>query len=1383
MNHRLIKLIRITAACMLCIPFLTTAQTGIANAPKATTGVPIYLNTAYSFEERSADLVSRLTLEEKQSLLGNSMAAIPRLSIKAYNVWSEALHGILGGANANAGIQAPTSFPNSVALGSAWDPSLMEREASAIADEARAFFDAGTKGLTYWSPVVEPIRDPRWGRTGESFGEDPFLVSRIASGFVRGMVGSDPLYLKAVPCAKHFFANNSEWDRHVGSSNMDSRDMREFYLAPYKSLIEKDNLPSIMSSYNAVNGVPTSASKLYLDTIARRTYGMKGYITGDCAAIEDIYTGHYYVKTAEEATALGLKGGVDSDCGSVYQRSAISALNKGLITIADIDKALANTFTIRLRTGEFDPASKVPYALYLPAMTNSPANKALALEIATKTPVLLKNNVLAKTNQKALPLNLSSLKKIAVIGPQADEVKLGPYSGRPAQENMISPLAGIKKYLTEKGLPVEVAYSSGGTSTSKSNLLYIANFELKKSNGSVAKYDATKFNASSKGITVGSGMGSTEQVRSIDDGSWTAYNNIDLTNVDTIGITINIPTQGGIVEVRTGSPEGNLLTTIDATVAAGNRSGGVYGGGSMMKIKVNKLGFNEPQTLYFVYKAPKDKEINPETIEAAKSADVAVVFVGTDENTATEEADRLTLLMPGNQVELIKAVAAVNPYTIVVMQTLGCMEVEEFKNLQNIPGILWVGYNGQAQGDAIAKVLFGDVNPGGKLNATWYKSVNDLPEITDYTLRGGSGKNGRTFWYFNKDVSYEFGYGLSYTTFAFSNFSISKSSITPNDKFTVSVDVKNTGKREGDEVVQIYMRTPDSPASLQRPIKRLKGFQRVTIPAGQTKRVNIDIDAADLWFWDMKANKMTFDQGKYVFEIGASSKDIKGSVTATMSGTFQATLKTVVANCDVVVMNVGDKTQTSVTAAMTDDSFFDLKNPDNNPKDKDQLIFVNSGVEKVTDNGFTISDTYIRKVRVYMCKYKKEFISNNPAVAEVDTNGLVTAKGSGVATITAYVTINDKTVSGSYPLKVSANLTPANISVNNKTVSGFNAANAQYSYLLNAGSAVPAVSATAVDPSVVVETVQAKALPGTASISLVDYNAMDSKDFSVNFGTTSVKDEFNATTLGKQWSWVRENKANWSLTKKAGSLLLVSGTGDILSSANDAGNILLQSANTDWTIETKMVCSRKPSGFGQNAGIVVYQDDDNFVKFVYRAAGGGGRGGQGGQGGQARPAMGAAGAGAVEQPGSVELVFENKGIQKSSVQLSMQGIVTPANTVVLKLVKKGSTYTAFCSADGKTFKEVGKTEAVLKDIRAGVIACEGAAARMMGGMPRMGGAGAGAPVVIAPFAGNARTGEAPAMGAGAPAIGAGRAPQQPAQPTTPFEVAFDYFHITNSGLK
>ncbi|MDR2910770.1 MAG: glycoside hydrolase family 3 C-terminal domain-containing protein [Bacteroidales bacterium] len=959
---------------LMSLVFFTTSQAGRQDTDE--TGTPIYLNTAYSFAERAADLVSRLTLEEKQSLLGNNMAAVPRLGIRPYNLWSEALHGVLSRANTNVGIEGPTSFPNSVALGSSWDPDLVRRTASVIADEARAIFATGTKGLTYWSPVVEPIRDPRWGRTGEAYGEDPFLVAQIGSGFVRGFMGNDPVYIKAVPTAKHYFANNSEFDRHVSSSTMDSRDMREFYLSPYKSLIEKDNLPSIMSSYNAVNGEPTTGSKYYLDTIARRTYGLQGYITGDCSAVDDIYSGHYFVETPEQAAALALSAGLDSDCGRIYQRYTIAALEQGLVSIDEIDRALLNIFTIRMRTGEFDPSGRVPYALTQTNIVNSPANRALAKDIATKTPVLLKNETITGTTRQALPLNASQIKQIALIGPQADEVELGPYSGRPAEENMITPLTGISNYLSAKGFSTQVVHSSGGNTSSKSNLLYVADFVIIKTNGSSAAYDATKYSDASPGINVGTGMGTQEQIRSINDGSWTSYDNIDIVDIDSIGINVNIPTEGGIIEVRAGSPEGNLIGTLEATTAAGRRSGGVYGSGTMMKIKANRLGFTGPQNLYFVYKASESPEIPSETIDVARSSDVAVVFVGTDENTATEEADRLTLLLPGNQLDLIQAVAAVNKHTIVVMQTLGCVEVEAFKHLQNIPGILWVGYNGQAQGDAIAEILFGDANPGGKLNATWYKSVKDLPAITDYTLRGNDGENGRTFWYFNDEVSYEFGYGLSYTTFMYGNFRISKTMVTPNDQITVSVDVTNSGTVDGDEVVQIYMTTPDSPASLERPIKRLKGFKRVSIPAGQTRTIDIEINCADLWFWDMEADKITYDTGRYVFEIGSSSKDIRGNVSTTMSGNLNTALKVVVAECGRTVMTPGETAQTSVTASMTDDTFYDIS----------------------------------RATVVYT--------SNNPTVATVDTRGVVTAKGTGAATVTTHVTIGGKTVSSSFPLRV-----------------------------------------------------------------------------------------------------------------------------------------------------------------------------------------------------------------------------------------------------------------------------------------------------------------------------------------------------------------------------
>ena len=1247
---------------------------------------PIYLNTSYSFRERAADLVSRMTPEEKQSQLGNTMPPIPRLGIHHYDVWGEALHGILG-RNDNSGMTA-TSFPNSVAVGASWDPELVKRETSVIADEARGFNHDYIFTLTYWSPVVEPMRDPRWGRTGESFGEDPFLISKIAGGFVQGLMGDDPTYLKAVPCGKHYFANNSEFNRHTGSANMDDRDIREFYLLPYRTLIEKDKLPAIMAAYSAVNGIPMSASKFYIDTIAKRTYGLNGYVTGDCGAISDINAGHHYVKTDPEAAAMGLKSGVDTDCGSVYQTSALDAVKQGLITEADMDKALVDIFTIRMRLGEFDPQNIVPYAGIKPSIINDPSHNDLAIEVATKTPVLLKNNVVSKTGKKALPINSGAVKKIAVLGPYSDQVELGPYSGRAEDSLRISPLAGIKNYIKDNNLNIQVVSNTSGNTVRKGDFFNISSFSTVNKNGKSKEYDATKYDASAKGLITSSGFGQNS-VRGIKDGDWTLYKNVDLTGIDSIKFNMSITSSGGSIEVRAGSSTGNVLasTKVTSEEQQGGFRGFRFSRSTVIPAKLNSMGLTGPQTIALVYHAPEVPPIDKEAVSMAASADVAVIFVGTDDRTAGEQNDRYTLELPGNQYELIKAVAAVNPNTIVVMQTLGMVEVEQFKDNPNVPGIIWTGFNGQAQGTAMAEILFGEVNPGGKLNATWYKSLNDLPEITDYNLRGGPNENGRTYWYFNKDVSYEFGYGLSYTTFGFSNFTISKNNITPNDKITVSADVSNTGDVDGDEVVQVYVRTPDSPASLQRPIKRLRGFKRVTIPAGQTKRVSIDIHCSDLWFWDSKNKRITFDPGRYVFEIGASSKDIKGQVEANMSGSYTPVLKTVVAGCGKVVLRPGNTVQTSVTASMSDDSFYDLKNAN------------------VT------------------------YRSDDPAVASVDENGKVTAKDVGIASIFTYVTVNGKTVSNNYPLKVMPDMKLASITVNGKNISGFDAGVKGYSYLLMNGSGVPNVNATAAGNDVSVDVDQAKGVPGTAIITLTDNITLEKNVYNLNFGTKSVSDEFKSNALGKEWSWVRENPAHWSLSKKSGSLVITGEKGDITESNNDAENILLQSANTDWTIQSKVVCSRTPSR-AENAGILAYQDDDDFVKLVYvgsRRRGGFGFGRS---------------AGSVEQPGSVELIIESGGYQKSVATFNLEGKIN--NTVVLKLVKKGNLYTASCSPNGRKFQTVGTADIMLKNIKAGMIACNG----------------------VTPARRNNF-----------------RFNQQPTQPETPFEVAFDYFHITNEGVK
>ena len=1246
------------------------------------TKVPIYLNTAYSFKERAADLVSRMTPEEKQSQLGNTMMPIPRLGVGSYNVWGEALHGVMG-RNNNSGMTA-TSFPNSVAVGSTWDPELIKRETSVVADEARGFNHDLIFTLTYWSPVIEPARDPRWGRTAETFGEDPYLVSEIGKGFIQGMMGDDPVYLKTVPCGKHYLANNTEFNRHSGSSNMDDRDMREFYLSPYRKLIRKYNLPSIMSAYNAVNGVPVSASKFLIDTVARKTYGLDGYVTGDCGAIDDIVRGHNYVKSNEEAAAMGIIAGVDNDCGGLYQHHILKALEQGLLTQGEIDKALVNIFIIRMRLGEFDPPRMVPFAGIKPGIVNDPSHNDLAIEIATKTPVLLKNNVVAQNGEKALPVNLKKIKRIAVLGPQADKVELGDYSGPIEPELGITPVQGIQNYIKEKNLNTEVVSRAGGNTLKKTDFFTMIGFSTVTTDGKMQHHDATKYDAAAKGLITSARFGQVS-VRGIKDGDWTLYNNIDITNLDSIRFNMTVSGNGGILEVRVGTATGNILAS--EKISGSQQSSGFPGFSrpKIIPVKIKTLGITGPQTLVFVYHEPEAPVTDKETIDMAASADIALVFVGTDQSTGREESDRFSLTLPGNQNELIKAVAAVNQNTIVIMQTMGMVEVEQFKNNPNIPAIIWTGYNGQAQGTAMAKILFGEVNPGGKLNVTWHKSVKDLPDFDDYNLRG-DGTNGRTYWYYDEDVSYEFGYGLSYTTFEYSNFSISKNSIPPADKIAISVDVKNTGEADGDEVVQVYVRTPDSPATLERPIKRLKGFKRVTIPKGQIKTVSIDIDCEDLWFWDAEKSKITFDKGRYVFEIGASSRDIRGTVEARMEGSYKPVLTTVVAETDRVVLRPGNTVQTRVSACMSDDRFYDIK------------------------------------------QAKVIYKSNNPSVVKVDEYGKVTATGVGVALVFAYVTVEGKTVSNSFPLKVMPDLSPASINVNGKSINGFNKEVKAYSYLLKNKSKIPVVKASALHDEIAVEIEQAKGIPGTAVIKFIDNITLENNSYYLNFDVNSVSDEFNEATIGNQWEWIRMNPSTFNLSKKAGSLTITSEPGDVSEGTNNARNILLQSANNDWTVETKLVCSRSPSQ-PENAGILAYQDDGNFVKLMFRAVIKTSRGGT---------------SGAQVQPGTIDLIMEENDIAKSMASFSLKEEITGDNNLILKLEKKGSLYTAFYSLDGKKFETLGTADIMLKDIKAGLIVCDGIITQYM----------------KSTFWFNSDT----------------------TKPDTPFDVSFDYLRIVNNGL-
>jgi beta-glucosidase len=700
-----------------------TPDAAVEKPAAADAAVPVVRSPGWA-DERVAALIAQMTFAEKIAQLANDAPAIPRLGLASYNYWSEGLHGVL--------IDGATSFPQAIALGSTWDPALLERVASAVADEARGFSVKSGKGLSYWSPVINMLRDPRWGRFEESYTEDPWLMARMGVAFVRGMQGSDPKYLKTVATPKHYVGNNSEYNRHDGSSDIDEQLLHEYYLPAFEATVREAGAFSVMAAYNRVNGVPASANTLLLRDLLRDTWGFEGYVVSDCDAVYDIAYGHHWTSTLTEAAALALQAGTDLNCGQTYPNELQNALDQKLIAESDVDRALVRVLRARFLLGEFDPADQVPYQALGADVIESEAHTALALKAARAAIVLLKNDAM-------LPLDPAAVHSVAVIGPHGDNVELGGYSGNPSRR--VSPLAGIRAKLSSRS-DVTVSYAQG------------------------------------------------------------------------------------------------------CTVASA-----------------------------------KDEDAIDEAAALAQGSDVAVVFVGTNLEVLREEKDRPDWSLPGAQSDLIRAVSLSNPRTAVVLVTAGPVAVDWAQ--RNVPAILTAFYDGQEQGNAIADVLFGDTNPGGKLTTTWYTGDASLPDIGDYDLR-----KGRTYLYYSGTPLYPFGHGLSYTSFAYSGLRVYPDVIGPQDAATLTVEVKNTGTRAGDEVVQLYARDPF--ASVPRPRQELRGFLRIHLEAGQAQTVSFPLAAKDLAFWDVTTHAWRVEDGIFDLAVGSSSADIRAQATLTVSSGLDA---------------------------------------------------------------------------------------------------------------------------------------------------------------------------------------------------------------------------------------------------------------------------------------------------------------------------------------------------------------------------------------------------------------------------------------------------------------------------------------------------------------
>jgi len=672
-------------------------------------------------ERRVDDLVSRLTLDEKIAMLGQVQPAIPRLGIKAFTNWTEGLHGL---GWVRGGSVTATTFPQSVGLGETWDPEILRQVGAVEGYESRVYFkkyDGARVGLAIRAPNVDLARDPRWGRTEEVFGEDPYFVGKMAVGFIQGLQGHNTKYLLTASTMKHFLANSNEDGRTSSSSDFDERNLREYYLVPFQMGILEGNAQSFMASYNAVNKIPDTVSPFIRD-IVEKEWKFDGMVSTDAGSLPNLTRQFHYYPDPTAAVVGAVKAGITVFLDQ-YAAPLRDALEKKLLTEADIERNIRGNLRMRMRLGEFDPPEMSPYNNI--AGTEEPwygeKNKALARKVTQESIVLLKNR------DNLLPLDKSKLGSIAVIGPFGDSVVVDWYAGMPPYT--VTPLEGIR----------------------------------------------------------------------------------------------------------------------------------------------NKVGPNVR-----VRYAPDDNNSNAANLAA--ESDVAIVFVGNHPtcnapfgrcalpSEGKEAVDRKSIDLDPGQLNLIRRVKAANAKTIVVLissfpYAIGWVQ-------ENVSAILHMAHSSQEEGNAFADVLFGDYNPAGRLVATWVKSLDDLPPMMDYDIR-----QGRTYMYFKGQPLYPFGFGLSYTTFEYSNLRTSADSVDAAGEVVVSVEVKNTGTRDGDEVVQMYVKQLNS--AVERPIKELRGFQRIPLRPNETRTVRLPLKRTDLTYWDAGKQSFVVEPGRLSIMLGASSADIR----------------------------------------------------------------------------------------------------------------------------------------------------------------------------------------------------------------------------------------------------------------------------------------------------------------------------------------------------------------------------------------------------------------------------------------------------------------------------------------------------------------------------
>ncbi len=837
-------------AALVLIPVLRTQQK------------PADSNSSAPLERRVNDLIARMTLEEKVSQLMNDSPAIERLGIPAYNWWNECLHGVARAGRA-------TVFPETIGLAATWDSALALRVATVISDEARAkyheFVRRGKRniyqGLTFWTPNINLFRDPRWGRGMETYGEDPYLTGQMAVNFIKGLQGDDPKYLKTIATAKHYAVHSGpESTRHTFDARVSDRDLFETYLPHFEAAVREGRAQSVMCAYNSVDGLPACANPRLLEDILRKQWGFQGYVVSDCGAIGDIYLNHKSSPNAAAGVTAAIQAGTDLNCGVEYG-NLIDAVKSGLLKESDLDLPLRRLFTARFKLGLFDPPAQVKYARIPYSVNDSPEHRQLALETARKSIVLLKNE------GNTLPLR-KSIRTLAVIGPDADqaEIMLGNYNGDPTAP--VTPLAGIQRKL---GSEVKVLYARGSDlaanlpnfETIPSSALFTSQGADRK-NGLTGEYFASgnfdgkqhrprELTYPSSGKMVGDVPVNPKPAFTRVDSQvsfrwWDGAPRQDLKD-DDFGVRwsgyLTAPVSGTYQIGALGMNAFEIYLDGKRIADFNNIHERSYGygavdlqAGKLYAIRLDYHEFVGDADIRLVWSKPAAGTEQDEALKAARQADAVVMVMGLSPRLEGEEmrvpvegfsgGDRVLLGLPRVQEDLMQKVVATGKPVVLVLLNGSAVAVNWAHD--HVPAIVEAWYPGQAGGDAIADVLFGDYNPAGRLPVTFYRSADQLPAFSDYSLKG------RTYRFFTGDPLYRFGFGLSYTSFAYSGLTVSPA--RTGQAATVSVQVQNTGSRAGEEVVQLYLKAPGA-----GPIHSLEGFRRVALLPGERKTVQFTLKA------------------------------------------------------------------------------------------------------------------------------------------------------------------------------------------------------------------------------------------------------------------------------------------------------------------------------------------------------------------------------------------------------------------------------------------------------------------------------------------------------------------------------------------------------------